>query len=288
MKKVLMLFLCIVLIFSLVSCYRSSKKIQEIDEMFKSFKQNNNYVLLTYYELVISGKHYELSSIKYNDRKLNIVFLEEEGFYSYTVDETGKSCEFLYTLYNNFETILLGYVELPSKVIDGNWKDSCFYLRIDDPIKDDFGQVYCCFNTINKEISYVDEVLENQNYSMDKNRSDRYTFSYKNYALFNQRFYVIDNQTGNKKRISKSILRKFDEGKRINKYISFTTFGVIQAYVIENDIYLLFSFGSDPLADNLYYYIVKWNFDTEECEFVTTIYFDYYQEYADDMIIINK
>ena len=290
MKKIAMLFLLVILMFSMTmtSCYHSEKELQEIEAMFNSFNHSSDYVLLTHFELVVSDKHYNRSEIKYNNKLTNVVFLEQKGFYSYTVDDTGLNCEFIYTTYDNFETLFLGNVLMPSKVIDGFWKDSCYYLEIDDPTTEEFKRIYCCFDTSNKMISYVDNVSKDDNYEIDKSRNNRYTFSYNTKSYFNYYLDITDNQSGETKRITKSFLKNFEEGRMITKYKSDTIFNPEKAYVVEDDIYLLFNFGAGLLADNQYYYIVKWNFNTEECSFVTSIYFDYFQEWLDDVIIINS
>jgi len=42
------------------------------------------------------------------------------------------------------------------------------------------------------------------------------------------------------------------------------------------------------VADHHYYYIVKWNFHTEECTYITSTYFDCFQEWVDDIVILQE
>ena len=53
MKRVFQLFLMIMSVLSLFSCNYSDEYLKEIDKMFESFEYNDNYVLLTHFELVI-------------------------------------------------------------------------------------------------------------------------------------------------------------------------------------------------------------------------------------------
>ena len=50
--------------------------------MFESFDNSENIILLTAFELVVNGTHYDLDNIKYNDQRCNIVLLDENGFYN--------------------------------------------------------------------------------------------------------------------------------------------------------------------------------------------------------------
>ena len=94
MKKILNSVVCIVLVFSLSSCGNNESQKQEIASMFDSFDKSENNILLTCFELVVNGTHYNLGDIKYNERQCNIVFLEENGFYSYIHNQDNLSVEF--------------------------------------------------------------------------------------------------------------------------------------------------------------------------------------------------
>jgi hypothetical protein len=142
MKKLLSFILCIAIIFSLTSCDYSEKKKQAALSTFESFEKSENFILLTCFELVIHGTRYDLDDIKYNGQKCNIVFLEEDGFYSYIYDQDTLSVEFLFTLYENFETTPLGTETVPSKIISASFADNRFLFWMDDTRTDEPKKMY--------------------------------------------------------------------------------------------------------------------------------------------------
>ena len=94
-----------VLIFlGLRSCVRSvtGEKSEEIAEMFQSFPQSNDLVLLTRHELVIRGVRVARDDIKFNGLYSPIVSLDSDGFYSYVIDDTTLRMTFLYTTYADY------------------------------------------------------------------------------------------------------------------------------------------------------------------------------------------
>lgn len=287
MRKIIFFLLLIIIVFSSASCYPGRNDPEEIESMFNSFNNSTDYILLTCFQLVVNGKHYERSEIKYNEKNTTILFLDESGFYSYTFNRTDLRVEFLYTTYNDFETTKLGETTLPTKISNSFYGDNCFGFRIDDPSTDKFKQIYYCWNTQDKTGTLVDDVDEDYEYSSDNNRSKDYTLNYRS-RLFGSSLSIIDNNTGTKKVIDKSILKTFEEGKKIKKSNSGTTFSPEHVYIIGDDVYFVSGFGVGIFSEPHYYYIVKWNFNTEECTFITSIRFDLYQEWVDDMIIINK
>ena len=126
MKKILVTILCFALLLSSTACVNQN---QDIALMFESFDNSENIILLTAFELVVNGTHYDLDNIKYNDQLCNIVLLDENGFYSYTYNQDTLSVEFLYTLYETFDTTSLGTEILPSEIINAFWGDNCFWFR---------------------------------------------------------------------------------------------------------------------------------------------------------------
>ena len=288
MKKLFMMILIIFYLFSMPSCYSSEKELQEIQDMFNSFNHSSNYVLLTNFELVVSDNHYVRSDIKYNNKVSNIVFLEQEGYYSYTYDEDSFSVELLFTTYENFETQLLGTVNVPRQIINAFWFDNSFCFRMDDPEVDEFKQIYYCWNIINQETYFLDTNDEIE-YSKDNNRNCDYLLKH-NSKVFNDILEITNKKTNIKKVIDMSILDSFDEGKKIkNAHRKFSsTFDPLQVHIIESDFYFVSGIGADFLGDSHYHYIIKWNFETEECSYISTIYFDYFQEWVDDLIILNS
>ena len=286
MKKILISVVCIVLVFSLTACGIYERRKQEIASMFESFDKSENITLLTCFELVVNGTHYDLGDIKYNERQCNIVFLEENGFYSYTYNQDNLSVEFLYTLYETFETTSLGTETVPSKIINAFWGDNCFWFRMDNPNTDEFQQMYYswCIDTKQMNIVDSDNISDNYEYSKDSNRSTRYAFTYTSKALWNY-LEITDNESGITKKVDSSILNAFEEGKKIKKTNSSTVFNISHAFEDDGTIYFVSIFGVNPLGDPCYCYVYKWNFETEECEFYTSIYFEFYQEWVTDMYI---
>lgn len=286
MKKFMLFLLVILIMFSFTSCFEFSDP-KEVEEMFNSFNHSDNYVLLTHFQLVVKGKHYERSEIKYNGKDTNILFLDENGFYSYAYNNTNLRVEFLYTTYDDFKVTELGEATLPNNIINSFYGDNCFWFRMIAPSDDKSKQVYYCWNTLDKTEKMVENVDDDYEYSPDNNRSKDYSFSYKS-LFFIEELTIVNNETDVKKTINKSILKTFEEGREIRKFKSSTVFTARKAYVIDDDIYFVSSFGVDTFADNMYLYLVKWNFNTEECTFITSTCFDYYQEWVDDFIIINQ
>ena len=287
MKKVLISCLTVVLcIACLSSCGYNERQKQKIASMFDSFKKSENIILLTCFELVVDGTHYDLDDIKYNEQQCNIVFLEENGFYSYTYNQDNLSVEFLYTLYETFETTSLGTETVPSKIIYAFWRDNCFWFRMDNPNTDEFQQMYYswCIDTKQMNIVDSDSISYDYEYSMDSNRSTRYSFAYTSKFLGDY-LEITDNESGITKRVDGSVLKTFEEGKEIKKANSSTAFNISHAFEDDGTIYFVSIFGVKPFSEPCYCYVYTWNFETEECEFYTYIYFEYYQEWVADMYI---
>ena len=286
MKKTLIFVFCIVLVFSLTSCNYDERRNQEIASMFDSFDKSENIILLTCFELVVNGTHYDLSDIKYKEQRCNIVFLEENGFYSYVYDQDNLNVEFLYTLYDTFETTSLGTEILPSEIINAFWGDDCFWFRMDDPDTDEFKQTYYswCINTHQVAVVDSDSLSDNYEYSKDSNRSTRYSFTNTS-RLFENYLEITDNESGITKKVDSSVLNTFAEGRKIKKSDSSTGFNISHAFEDNGTIYFVSIFGVNPLGDPCYCYVYTWNFETEECEFYTSIYFESYQEWVTDMYI---
>lgn len=287
MKKILVSILCIVLVFSLTSCGCSERRKNEIASMFDSFDKSENIILLTCFELVVNGTHYDLSDIQYNERRCNIVFLEEHGFYSYVYDRDNLSVEFLYTLYETFETTSLGTEILTSAIINAFWGDDCFWFRMDDPNTDKFQKMYYSWNVHTKQVNIVDKdsIAKDYEYSNDGNRSTRYSFAYTSKPFGGDYLKITDKENGITKKIDSSILNTFEEGKKIKKAKSSTNFNISRVFEDHGTIYLVSIFGVNFFGDPCYCYVYKWNFETEECQFYTSVEFESFQEWVSDMYI---
>lgn len=287
MKKFILFLWIILIVFSFTSCFGYSDP-EEVEEMFTSFNHSENYALLTHFQLVVNGEHYERSEIKYNGKDTDIVFLEESGFYSYAYSEEDSIIEFLFTTYYNFEVTKLGEMTLPTtEFVHSYFYNNCFWIRMHANPDDEVDFIHYCWSTLEKTGHLVDN-YDFYNCLPDYNRSNDYTFSYKS-SLFIEELTIVNNDTGVEKKINKSILKTFEEGIKISNSNSSTRFRPDRVYAIDDDIYFISSFGVGPLSTTAYYiYIVKWNFNTEECTFVTSTRFDYAQEWEDDFIIINQ
>ena len=231
MKKALVVFLCVGMLFSLTSCSYYEREKQEITLMFDSFDKSENNIFLTCFELVVNETHYNLEDITYNDQKCNIVFLEKNGFYSYTYSQDSLSVEFLYTLYGSFETTSLGVEILPSKIINAFFGNNRFWFRMDDPDTDEFQQMYYswCVSTKQVDIIDSDSISQDYEYSKDSNRSTKYSFSHTS-KLFGDYLEITDIESGITKKIDSSVLNTFEEGKKIKKAKSGTIFNIQHAF----------------------------------------------------------
>lgn len=286
MKKMVAIVICVAMLLTLTSCNYGEKRKQETADMFESFEKNDNVILLTCFELVVGEEHYDLDEIKYNDQECHIVYLEEDGFYSYTYNQNNLSVEFLYTQYDGFKTISLGTETLPSEIRNDLFCDNCFCFGMRNPNTDESKPMYYFWHVDTKEVKILDKdsvTLQSLN-SIDNNRSDRYSFSYTS-TFLQDYINITDNETGLSKRIDKSILNTFDEGKQIKKAIKSTKFNIDRVFVDEETIYFATIAGVNFLGDPCYYYIYKWNFETEKCEFYTYVYFERWQEWLTDMYI---
>lgn len=284
MRKVFSVFMTCMLLFGLSSC----SKTEEFQAVFNSFHSADNYVLLTHFELVVGGKHYNRSEITYDGRNTNIMFLDERGFYSYALQQSETDIDFLYTTYDTFETTKIGEDCLPEKIINSFYGDNSFWFRVYDPSIDGAKQIYYRWDTVNKEGYIVEDVERSYEYSVDNNRNDVYTFDYVSKGLKHNYLEITDNTTGVKKTIDFSTLKTFKEGKEIAELHIYMLFSPRKAYVMGEDIYFTSTVSAAPLGYQEYTYIVKWNFETEECSLFAYAYFDYYQEWVDDIIILEN
>ncbi|MBQ8058036.1 MAG: hypothetical protein IJ275_06865 [Ruminococcus sp.] len=287
MKRFISIALCIVMTFLLTACVHTDAKSKEIDEMFASFNKSDNCVLLTDDYLIVRDTYHDLSQIKYGDKNCNVIFLEENGFYSYTYNDDNLTVEFLYTKYEDFETVLLGSATLPSDIINAFYKDKCFWFRVDDPKTDEFNQLYCSWSVETQQMTCTDtDEFENEiEYVMDNNRSNDYSFTYHS-GFIGSYLEIVDNKTNIIKRIDRSTLNTFEEGKKLKKLDKMMSFNIGKVFEKDGDIYYTSFFEAGNWGDQSYEYIVKWNFETEECEFFTSYYFEEFQDSICDMYII--
>lgn len=288
--KILFSILSIILLFAIVFLvpiafgYNETEQ-EEVIAMFESFEKKQDVILLTCFELVIDDMHYDRSEILYNGNQCNIVSLDEDGFYSYTYNEETLTVEFLFTRYEDFETTMLGTTVLIGRLVNDFFGDDCFWFRISDSRTEESDQVYFAWNVETKQGEIVDDVLEEYEYSIDNNRTENYTFVRDNRILFPGYIDVTDNETGVTKRIDRNVLNKFEEGTKIKQINKMTVFDVDHVFVKDGTIYFISYFEVGFLGSPCYYYVVKWDFETEECEYYTALFFEEDQEWIDDMYI---
>ena len=287
MKKKFVMILCTAVVLAAVfgACQKQGR--QAVVSMLDSYEQSEDIILLTCFELVVDGIHYDLDDIRYNGQPCSIVFLEEDGFYSYVEDARDRlSVEFLYTSYETFETTSLGAAMLPSKIIHAFWGDDCFWFRMDDPNVDTFQQMYYSWNVQTKQEETVahDSISEDYPYSIDRNRSERYSFAYTSKAMGSY-LEITDKESGVTKKIDRSILKTFEEGKKIRKGNLSTGFHILNAFEDNGTIYLASFFVDNLLSGSCYCYVYQWDFETEECALYTSVCFDSYQEWVTDLYI---
>ena len=105
------------------TCVPNEKKLKRVEEMFNSFPKANNYVLLTNRELVYRGNRIPLEEITYNGDYGPIVYLDQEGFYSYVRDDSELTVTFYYTTYADLRSEELGQISIPGRL----WFECVFY-----------------------------------------------------------------------------------------------------------------------------------------------------------------
>lgn len=288
---ILAILLCYTLLFlGLRSCVRSGngEKSAEVAEMFRSFPQSNDFVLLTHFELVIRGIRTDRSDIKFNGLPTEIVFLGADGFYSYAIEDTTLKMTFLYTTYADLKAEVLGEVALPGKLsFSCFFYEESFWYCVSVPVDDRYESVYFRWSLADREAVETDG-FPSRGYPDDctNYRDSDYTIT-STVLPINYKLKITEKSTGITKTIGKKILKTFPEGKQIRRARSSTIFAPKQAYVVGDDVYFTAYFGVGGFADDLYIYVLKWNFHTEECSFVGYVHFDRYQEWMDDFIILE-
>lgn len=290
MKKLVASILCLILAFSMSACYYSESEQEEIISMFDSFDNNKNFALLTYFELVVGDNHYDVNELKYDGKICNIVYLDKDGFYSVTFD-SDTEVNFLFTSYDDLEPVLLGEETLPSHISRNYvfFVDRCFGIKLRVGETEEPDSINYFWNVDTHEITVEesqDETNRMYNRSIDNNRSKDYSYKVPNGS--NHYIEITHNETGVTKRIDASVLNTFEEGKKIKKAYGLLSlfFGADNVYEQNGDIYFVSYFEVGFLGDPSYYYITKWNFETEEAEIFTSVYFETFPEGVIDMCII--
>ena len=290
MKKLLTVIVSLILIVSLTSCGYSESHQEKIVSTFESFENSQDIILLTNHQLIVKGERYDLSDIKYDDKYCNIVHLDENGFYSFT-KSSDNEVSFLFTDYESFEPELLGMDVLPSDLIASFFADGKFGFRIDDnPLTDSRDHAYYFWSVETRQpkiVDYSEDIRNTLEWTKDNRRSKDYTFSSPVLPslIFGSYLDVTHVGSGETKRIDYKTVLSFNEGKEFQKLIDCTYFSVSRVFEREGDIYFISYYQVGLLGDPCCYWVAKWNFETEECEYYTSLIFDEYQDHIDDMYI---
>ena len=272
--------ICIVLYALLVrSCARryarrytpSAARREEIRETFEALPHTDSYALVRYDRWIIRGETYELD---------DPLYLDETGFFSASyVLSPVPTISFYHTEFEDMERELLGSAPLPSPYSPSFlwYSDGNFYYRADTPRGEEGGYEYRTYRwNVNDQVA----VETDEDYpSAIADRESDYEFDFDGFIGFStfrwyKRVKVTEKSTGITKTVDKKTLKTFPEGKTIYRLESSERNFIAAARIISgDDIYFIFRFavGIPVGQDVVYFYIVKWNFQTEECSFVATV-----------------
>ena len=286
MKKIITVIL-IILLFLLTGC---KSKINKINKMFEGFPQNTNFNLLTGDELIMNGIRSNKNDIQYEGKICNIISLDEYGFYGYTYDESTRILNLLVGLIDNTDTIHIAVFcskTLPEKdLIKAGYVNYHFYFLYNKVVKDDgtnwhYDRYYYVVDVSNGY--FPSKIVKKEDFNIDIYQTSNYKFDYHQSAL---RFDYLDvTYNGETKRIDRKILKNLKEGKQLQKNFLHTMHAICSWYEKDGDIYIcsLYEMG---FVDECYYIILKWNFETEACEFFSYIYYEKYPEWATALCIL--
>ena len=257
------------------SRHPSDEKRAEVREMFDSFPITDGYAFRDGFEINLNGDNLDVAG--------NVVSMDEKGFYSFrhycSVDQEPQ-ISFYYTKYDDLEPELLGEAALPSVCsVDVDFYGGTFYydLQVSEPN----GKVvyyYYVWNVNDREAVRTDDYRS----ELDELKKEPFSFDYTSpnripsftTSRWMEKVEVTETGTGISKTVGKKILKSFPEGDRIYRAGSSENALLARAhYISGDDIYFLFQFalGEPDNSVDYYHYIVKWNFRTEECTFVTTV-----------------
>lgn len=272
--------LTILLCFSLVSCTNFEEQ-QEIIDIFDSFESNNNYIFQTAFEFHLGKTIIPNSKLAYNEQRCTFLTSTDTCAYGYCESEDRITAYIVCLDYETLVISLCDTVSLPSTLINASFYNNSFYFRTDDPSTEEFEQMYTVYDMSTKKISSCNtddfiDLVERRDFSGD------YEFEYPDLFVFgNLKTKIINTKTGETRKFSSKILKGCEEGKRILKLPHRqTNLGTIPSdiYVDDNDIYFLCLQSIGFLGYPSYYFIVKYNFETESIEYCSTIYFEDYPE----------
>ena len=257
------------------SRHPSDEKRAEVREMFDSFPITDGYAFRHAYEINLNGENLDVTD--------SVVSLDDNGFWScrhfYTEDRE-PAISFYYTKYDGLEPELLGTAALPSVcMVDVDFYGGTFYYNLQ--VSEPNGKVvyyYYIWNVNDREAVRTDDYRS----ELDELKKEPFSFSFSSpnrlptfsTSRWMEKVEVTETGTGITKTVGKKILKTFPEGEQIYSAGSSENALLARAhYISGDDIYFLFRFalGEPVNSVDYYHYIVKWNFRTEECTFVTTV-----------------
>ena len=270
------------------ACFRPNDKNSErAEEMFNAFPRSDNYVLLTNRELVYRGNRIPLDEITYDGRSGCIVYLDQEGFYSYVMDDSELTVTFFYTTYADLIPEELGQIGVPGRLsFDCVFYDGAYNLSLATQTDGEWQNYEYRWSVAEKALVEPYETKPYDTDSLFNCRESDYAIENKP-ALFYDKVKITEKSTGVEKTISKKVLKSLTEDRKVKRAFSSILFQAKQAYAVGDDLYLVFFFGVDSWGDELYVYVVKWNFQTEESAFFTWVYFDKSPDSVKDFIILE-
>lgn len=279
--KLACLALVALMCFLFTSC-TNEKEQQKIIDAFNSFESSDDYIFQTVYEFHLGKTVIPNSKLTYNEQRCTFLTSTDTCAYGYCESEDRITTYIVCLDYETLAISLCDIVSLPSTLINASFYNNSFYFRTDDPSTEEFEQMYTVYDMSTKKISScntdnIDSVEHREIY-----KCGDYEFSCPDFPLSGDlKMKIKSTKTNTVKYFSTSVLKKCDEGKIIcklpknNMNLGGTPSDV---HVINDDIYILCYQSVSLLGYPSYYFIVKYNFETENIEYYSTIYFKDYPE----------
>ncbi len=280
MHKHLKLFCILIIVLiciSLISC-TNDKEQQEIINAFNGFEYNYNYILQTPDEFHLGKLVIPNSELKYNGYWCKFLTSTDTCAYGYATNEDRTVAYIVSLDYKSLDISLCVEVALPSDLIYASFYNNSFYFRTNDPSTEEFKQMFTLYDMTTQKISQSNtdniDLIEHREIF----KCGDYEFSCPDFPLSGSLKMEIKNtKTNTIKKFSTKVLKNCEEGKIICKLPeSNINLGGTPSDVdvIGDDIYILCYQSVGFLGYPSYYFIVKYNFHTENIEYYSTIYFE--------------
>ena len=296
-RSLVILLIIIMLISTLTSClFLPEKTQQEIENMFASFENSDQYILITGPQIYFGKKVIDISTITYQEQPCNIIVSTATGAYAYAYEpESETSVNILYLDYETLNVTLLESTVFPSKVLGADCYNNELYFRTNDPDFEKQGtfgpsyrHFYFIYNLSTKQIRQIDattKLKEKIEDSLDHNRSSVYKTDYISTNTENY-ISITKIETGESKALKMDLLNTCEEGKKILEYGEIYVSLRSQCYEKNGDIYLLYGQHTDRfLGYPTYFFIMKYNFESETLEYYTYIVIEEYSKISLDLYI---